>query len=97
MSVSVATNYGSPRWWRSRWLIPGALLALAMTVYLTPSFAQAVDPATQELLRQQERGPVLREQREPTPDVRSPPAAQAGRMAMASISTARTTSPTTAR
>ncbi|WP_236585343.1 ShlB/FhaC/HecB family hemolysin secretion/activation protein [Dyella sp. EPa41] len=50
---------------------------MATTVYPTPSFAQAVDPATQELLRQQERERALREQRDTTPDVHLPRPAQA--------------------
>ncbi|KLD64405.1 membrane protein [Dyella japonica DSM 16301] len=70
-------DHGVPRWWRLRWLIPGTLLALGTTVYLTPAFAQAVDPAAQELLRQQERERALREQQETTPDVRLPREAQA--------------------
>lgn len=62
----------TPLWGRSRWLIPGTLLALATAVYFTPAFAQAVDPAAQEILRQQERERTLREQQEATPDVRLP-------------------------
>lgn len=46
----------------------GVALTFALTIYLTPAFAQSPDTASQELLRQQER--ALREQQESTPDVR---------------------------
>ncbi|MET3653918.1 ShlB/FhaC/HecB family hemolysin secretion/activation protein [Dyella japonica] len=68
---------GVAPWWPCRWLVPGALLALATTVYLTPAFGQAVDPAAQALLRQQERERALREQQDATPDVRLPRQTQA--------------------
>ncbi|WP_114239650.1 ShlB/FhaC/HecB family hemolysin secretion/activation protein [Dyella sp. C9] len=61
-----------PGWRHAHTLTTGVLLALATAGSITPSFAQAVDPAAQELLRQQERERALREQQEAAPDVRLP-------------------------
>lgn len=56
-------------WFRqARW---GCFALLAPMV---PALAQTQDGAAQELLRQQERERVLREQQETAPDIRSPPA-----------------------
>jgi hemolysin activation/secretion protein len=70
-------DQGLPQRWRSRGLSAGVLLALATMGSVTPCFAQAVDSATQALLRQQERERALREQQETTPDVRLPRQADA--------------------
>lgn len=77
MDVGVVMDHGRSRWWRLRRLTLGVLFALTATVSVTPCFAQAVDPAAQELLRQQARERALREQQETTPDVRLPRQAQA--------------------
>ncbi len=53
---------------RVRWALFGLLASMV------PAFAQTQDSTAQELLRQQERERVLREQQETTPDVRLRPA-----------------------
>nr|WP_233176161.1 ShlB/FhaC/HecB family hemolysin secretion/activation protein [Dyella sp. ASV24] len=70
MDVTAVMDHGA--WRRPRWLPLCAFLVLVSPGAITSAFAQVADPATQELLRQQERERALRAQQESTPDVRLP-------------------------